>query len=167
MSDISVRRAEPADLSALLDIYNFYVLNTPITFDIEPRTMAQRQEWFDQFSGRGRHQCFVTTLGARPIGWACSARFKEKEAYVTSVETSVYCAPGYTGRGIGRRLYAVLFDALSGEDIHRAYAGITLPNEASVALHTSLGFRLIGRQEEAGRKFGKFWDVGLYERAIN
>jgi phosphinothricin acetyltransferase len=166
MSDIIIRRAEPADLSPLLDIYNHYVVNTPITFDIEPRTLAQRQEWLDQFAPSGRYQCFVANEGGKVIGWACSAKFKEKQAYATSVETSVYCAPGYTGRGIGRRLYAALFEALQGEDIHRAYCGITLPNETSVGLHLAMGFRPIGTYREVGRKFGRFWDVALYERAM-
>jgi phosphinothricin acetyltransferase len=167
MSDISMRRAAQADLSALLDIYNFYVLNTPITFDIESRTLAQRQEWLDQFGDSGRHQCFIATVAGKPVGWACSAKFKEKEAYATSVETSVYCAPEYIGGGIGRRLYTALFEALAREDVHRAYGGVTLPNEASVALHVAMGFRPIGIQCEVGRKFGKFWDVALYEREMN
>jgi phosphinothricin acetyltransferase len=166
MSDIVIRRAEPADLSALLDIYNHYVLLTPITFDIEPRSLAQRQEWFGQFGGSGRYQCFIAALGGKAIGWACSTRFKEREAYATSVETSVYCAPDHTGRGVGRRLYATLFDALAGEDIHRAYGGITLPNAASVAQHDRVGFRHIGTYHEVGRKFSRFWDVALYERPL-
>jgi phosphinothricin acetyltransferase len=166
MCDISIRRAEPSDLSPLLDIYNDYVRNTSITFDIEPRTLNQRQEWLDQFAHHGRYQCFVAVLAAKPIGWACSAKFKEKEAYATSIETSVYCARGYTGRGIGRRLYAALFEALQGEDIHRAYGGITLPNEASIGLHVAMGFRLIGTYRDVGRKFGRFWDVALYEREM-
>jgi phosphinothricin acetyltransferase len=166
VSEIVIRRIAQADLSALLDIYNYYVVNTPITFDIEPRTLAQRQEWLDQFADSGRHQCFVAVAENKPIAWACSAKFKEKEAYVTSVETSVYCAPGYTGRGIGRQLCAVLFEALAGEDVHRAYGGITLPNEASIRLHVAMGFRPIGTQRQVGRKFGRFWDVALYEREM-
>ncbi|HEY4116189.1 MAG TPA: GNAT family N-acetyltransferase [Rhizomicrobium sp.] len=167
MSDISIRRAEPADLSALLDIYNHYVLNTPISFDVEPRTLAQRQEWLEQFAAHGRYRCFVAAIRGNAIGWACSTKFKEREAYATSVEASVYCAPGFTRRGIGRRLYATLFEALQGEDIHRVYAGITLPNDASVKLHTAFGFRHIGTQNEVGFKFGRYWDVALYERAMD
>jgi|SRR5437588_3064935 len=167
MSDISIRRAAQADLSALLNIYNYYVIKTPVTFDIEPRTLAQRQEWFDQFRDRGRYQCVAATLGGKTIGWACSTKFKERAAYATSVETSVYCAPDHTGRGIGRRLYATLFDALEGEDIHRAYGGITQPNEASNRLHVAMGFHPIGTYGEVGRKFGRFWDVALYEREMN
>jgi len=165
MSDISIRRAEARDLSALLDIYNHYVLNTPITFDVEPRTPAQRQQWLDQFVSEGRYQCFVANIRDKAVGWSCSTKFKEREAYATSVEASVYCAPGFTRRGVGRRLYDALFEALQGEDVHRTYAGITLPNDASVKLHTEFGFRHIGTQHEVGFKFGQYWDVALYERA--
>jgi phosphinothricin acetyltransferase len=167
MSDIVIRRAQPGDLSALLDLYNYYVINTPITFDIESRTLAQRQEWFDQFQAGGRYQCFVAGLDGKVVGWSCSTKFKEREAYATSVETSVYCAPECTGRGIGRQLYTSLFEALAGEDIHRAYGGITQPNEASNRLHVAMGFHPIGTYGEVGRKFGRFWDVTLYEREMS
>ena len=162
MNDVIIRRAGQGDLPALLDIYNHYVINTPVTFDLEPRTMAQRQEWLDQFAPSGKYQCFVAARGSRAIGWVCSAKFKEKEAYATSIETSIYVAPGEGGKGLGRRLYETLFDALKGEDIHRAFGGITQPNAASVALHKSVGFEHIGTYREIGRKFGRFWDVALY-----
>ncbi|HEY1837601.1 MAG TPA: GNAT family N-acetyltransferase [Rhizomicrobium sp.] len=165
MSDI--RRAEPRDLPALLAIYNHYVMHTPVTFDIEPRTLVQRQEWLEQFSSHGRYRCFVAEEGGKAIGWACSLKFKEREAYATTIETSVYCAPDRAGKGLGRRLYAALFDALKGEDIHRAYGGITLPNAASVGLHVAMGFRHIGTYTQVGRKFSKYWDVGLYLRDMN
>jgi phosphinothricin acetyltransferase len=166
MSDVVIRPVRPSDLPALLDIYNHYVVNTPITFDLEPRTLAQRQEWLGQFSATGRYRCFVAARGETPIGWACSARFKEKAAYDTSIETSIYLAPGEGGKGLGRRLYETLFEALKGEDIHRAFGGVTLPNEASVAVHKSVGFEQIGTYREIGRKFGKYWDVALYLRPM-
>src|SRR5690348_14219736 len=103
MTDITIRMAERADLPALLDIYNHYILTTPITFDIEPRTLPQRQVWFEQFSATGRHRCFTAVKGSRPIGWACSAQFKEKAAYATTIETSIYLAPDAHGQGLGRR----------------------------------------------------------------
>jgi phosphinothricin acetyltransferase len=167
MTDITIRRAERTDLPALLDIYNHYVLTTPITFDIEPRTLEQRQAWLDQFSTGGKHRCFVAVRAGKAAGWSCSAQFKEKAAYATTVETSIYLAPGETGRGLGRQLYETLFEALRGEDIHRAYAGVTLPNDASASLHEAVGFRLIGIQPQVGRKFGKFWDVALYFKDMN
>lgn len=167
MNDVAIRRAEATDLPALTDIYNHYVATTPITFDIEPRSLSQRREWFAQFSGAGRYQCFVAANGAGAVGWACSARFKEKAAYETTIETSVYLSPEVTGRGLGRRLYGTLFEALKGQDIHQAFAGVTLPNDASVGLHKSLGFRLVGTYPEVGRKFGRYWDTALFMRGFN
>ena len=166
MSGTTFRRIEQSDLPALLDIYNHYVRTTPITFDIEPQTLAQRQSWFDTFAPTGKYQCFVAVEEGQAIGWACSSRFKERAAYATSVEMSVYLAPSAHGKGMGRRLYQTVIDALQGEDIHRLYGGITHPNDASVGLHLAMGFRHVGTQTEVGRKFGKYWDVGLYERPL-
>jgi phosphinothricin acetyltransferase len=166
MSDVSIRHGEARDLPALLDIYNHYILHTPITFDIEPRTLEQRRQWFETFKTRGRYQCLVAARGGRAIGWACSGRFKERAAYDTSVETSIYLAPGETGKGLGRRLYGALFEALKGEDLHRAYGGVTQPNEASAGLHLAMGFTPAGTYKEVGRKFGRFWDVAWFERPL-
>ena len=166
MPDVTFRLAEDVDLPALLKIYNHYVVRTPITFDIGPRTLEQRREWFAQFAATGRHRCFVADRAGEVVGYACSAKFKEKEAYATSIETSVYLASGDSGQGLGRKLYDTLFDALKGEDIHRAFAGITLPNAASVGVHRAMGFEHIGTYHEIGRKFGKFWDVALYLKSM-
>jgi len=166
MSDVSIRRAEARDLPALLDIYNYYVVNTPITFDIEPRTLEQRRQWFEAFKPAGRYQCLVAVRGERAIGWACSGRFKDRAAYDTSVETSIYLAPDETGKGLGRRLYGALFEALKGEDLHRAFGGVTQPNEASNGLHRAMGFGHVGTYEEVGRKFGRFWDVAWFEKPL-
>lgn len=167
MSQVSIRRAVQADLPTLLSIYNHYVAHTHVTFDLEPRTLAQRQAWFDGFADRGRHQCLVAVKDGAPIGWACSGRFKEKAAYQTSVETSVYLVPGEGRQGLGRRLYEELFTALGGEDVHRAFAGIALPNDASVALHRAMGFEPVGVYREVGHKFGRFWDVAWFGRAMD
>ena len=167
MSDIAIRRASHADLPALLELYNYYVVNTPITFDIEPRTLEQRHEWLDQFAAHGRHQCFVAVKGTEPIGWACSARFKERAAYDSSVETSIYVKAGEQGRGVGRRLYTQLFDALAGADVHVAFGGITVPNEASIGIHRAIGFEHVGTLCEVGRKFGRYWDVAWYQKRLS
>ena len=157
-----IRRAEHADLPALLEIYNHYVLNTPVTFDIEPRSLAQRQAWFDGFGPDGRYQCFVAVEDGLPVGWASSHPYNERAAYDTTVSTSIYVAPAACGQGLGRRLYSILFEALSGQDIHRLFGGITQPNEASLRLHRAFGFEEVGIYREVGRKFGRFWDVGAY-----
>jgi phosphinothricin acetyltransferase len=166
MSATAIRLVEPDDLEALLEIYNHFVLTTHVTFDIEPRTLAQRRIWLDQFRPDGRHQCFVAVRNGVAIGWAASQRFKDRAAYDTSVETSVYLAPGEEGKGYGRRLYDALFAALAREDVHCAFAGIALPNEPSVGLHSGLGFTYVGTYKEVGRKFGRFWDVAWYRRPL-
>ncbi len=163
---LDVRPARDADLQALTDIYNHYVRETPITFDVEPFTLAQRRMWLDSFGLAGRYRCLVAVKDGTVIGWASSHRYNERAAYDTTVLTSVYLAPDMTGQGIGRRLYAALFEALAGEDLHRAVGRITVPNEASVALHQGMGFERAGLYREVGRKFGRFWDVATYLKAI-
>jgi phosphinothricin acetyltransferase len=100
------------------------------------------------------------------IGYACSSQFRTKPAYETSVETSIYLAPDAVGRGAGSRLYEYLFKALEDEDVHRAYAGIALPNPASIGLHERFGFKRVGHFTEQGRKFGRYWDVAWYEKSL-
>ena len=167
MNQISIRRAQTRDLAALLAIYNHYVLSTHVTFDIEPRTVEQRRAWLEGFCESGRHQCFVAAKNGVAIGWACSLPLKDRAAYDTSVETSVYLAPGETGQGLGRRLYEILFEVLAREDIHRMFAGVALPNDASIALHEKMGFGLVGTYTEVGRKFGRYWDVSWYGRGLD
>jgi phosphinothricin acetyltransferase len=82
------------------------------------------------------------------------------------VETTIYCAQGAEGKGIGSRLYAALFDAIAAEDIRRIVGGYTLPNAASAALHRRFGFKTVGVFSEVGRKFGKYWDVAWTERPL-
>jgi phosphinothricin acetyltransferase len=79
----------------------------------------------------------------------------------------VYCSPSAIARGVGTRLYTTLFEAIAGEDIHVLLAGITLPNEASVALHQRFGFTLAGVTHAVGRKFDRYWDVGWFERNLD
>ena len=164
MSGIHIRPAEQGDLGALTDIYNHYVRETAVTFDVEPRTLEQRQAWLDGFAESGRYRCFVAAKDGVAIGWASSHRYNERTAYDTTVLSSVYLAPDLTGQGIGRRLYSALFDALKDEDIHRIFGGITQPNEASVRLHLAFGFEPVGVYREVGRKFGRYWDIATYLR---
>jgi phosphinothricin acetyltransferase len=161
---VTIRHIQQDDIAPLLDIYNHYVRETPVTFDIEPRTLEQRQQWLDGFSSHGRYQCFVAVKDGQAIGWASSHPYKDRAAYDTTVMSSVYLAPDMTGQGIGRRLYSALFDALKDEDIHRVFGGITQPNEASVRLHLAFGFEPVGVYREVGRKFGRFWDVATFMR---
>lgn len=161
-----VRPGTAGDLEALNDLYNRYVLQTPISFDIELIGMHARREWFTHYAEHGRHRLLVAVDEGRLVGYTASSPWRPKRAYETSVETSVYVAPDATGRGIGSQLYTALFEALAGEDLHRAYAGITQPNPASVALHKRFGFTLVGIFSEQGRKLGRYWDVAWYEKPL-
>jgi phosphinothricin acetyltransferase len=164
--ELAVRAGTAKDLPAINDIYNHYVLHTAITFEVEPVTMAARRRWFEQYAARGRHRLLVAADGDEPVGYATSSRYQPRAAYETSVEVSVYLHPDAVGRGIGTRLYAALLEAVAAEDVHRAYGGIAMPNAASVALHERFGFRRAGYFSEQGRKFGRYWDVAVYERSL-
>ncbi len=163
---VAVRPATEQDLGQLNDIYNRYVVETHFTFDIEPMTMEARREWFSHYDTTGRYRVLVGVSDATVIGYASSSRWRPKPAYGTSVETSIYLAPDAVGRGIGTKLYEELFKLLQREDLHRAYAGIALPNQASIALHERVGFKRVAHFTEQGRKFDRYWDVGWYEKPL-
>jgi phosphinothricin acetyltransferase len=165
--ELVVRPAGEADLEQLNDIYNQYVKDTHFTFDIEPWTIEARREWFTHYAPAGRHRLLVAVSEAAVVGYACSGQYRPKHGYVTSVETSVYLAPDSVGRGVGTKLYEELFKALEAEDVHRAYAGIGLPNPASVALHEHFGFKRVAHFTEQGRKFDRYWDVAWYEKPLS
>jgi phosphinothricin acetyltransferase len=166
MGDVKVRPAVRADLPRLTEIYNHYVINTPITFDLKAVTVEDRVRWFEEHAGTARHQLFVAEIAGTVVGWAGTGSFRDRAAYDTSVETTIYCAPETTGRGIGAIMYGALFDALKNEDINRLLAGITLPNDASVKLHRRFGFTEVGVFTECGRKFDRYWDVVWMERPL-
>jgi phosphinothricin acetyltransferase len=165
-ASVHVRPAREEDLAAINDLYNHYVAETHITFDDEPVTMEARREWFGHYAQTDRHRLLVAVEGEDVVGLASSSRFRPKPGYLTSVETSIYLAPEATGKGAGSRLYTELFRSLEGEDLHRAYAGIALPNPASIALHENFGFKRVALFTEQGRKFGRYWDVAWYEKPL-
>jgi phosphinothricin acetyltransferase len=165
MTGLRIRPAERGDLPRLTDIYNYYVLNTPVTFDVEPYTVERREAWFAQSAPTGRYRLLVAETSAGVVGYAGTSPFRPKAAYDTTVETTIYCAPDAVGKGIGRQLYSTLFETVRGEDIHRFVAGYALPNPATAAIHERCGFKVVGIFHEVGRKFGKYWDVCWVERA--
>ncbi|MGA2511953.1 MAG: N-acetyltransferase family protein [Candidatus Acidiferrales bacterium] len=167
MPAISIRPAVRTDLPRLTEIYNHYVVNTPVTFDIEPYTVEQRAVWFNQFGATGRYRLLVAEENGSVLGYAGTTRFRPKAAYETTVETTIYCAQEAVGKGIGSLLYSALFEAIKSEDIRRIVAGYTLPNPASAALHERFGFKKVGVFTENGRKFGRYWDVAWNERPAN
>jgi phosphinothricin acetyltransferase len=150
----------------VIELINHYIRESPAIFELEPYTVEGRGEWFSQFKEVGRYRMFVAEAGGEVVGYACSTPLREKAAFATSVETSVYLSPVRCGEGLGVRLYGALFDALGEGDVHRAYAAITVPNEGSVALHRRSGFVDVGTWRESGRKFGRYHDVLWMERGF-
>ncbi|OQD55765.1 GNAT family N-acetyltransferase [Streptomyces phaeoluteigriseus] len=167
-TEVQVRPGIEGDLEALTDLYNHYVRETPITFDTAIFTPEERRPWLLSHPEDGPYRLMVATDtdSQEILGYATSGPFRPKPAYTTSVEVTIYLRPDAAGRGVGTLLYKSLFEALSGEDLHRAYAGIAQPNEASVRLHERFGFRHVGTYREVGRKFGRYWDVAWYERDL-
>jgi len=163
----SIRPAAPADLDALRRIYNHYVEHSAITFDIGVRSLDDRREWMARHAESGPYRLLVLESGGEVIGYASSGPHRPRAAYDTSVEVTIYLDPDHTRRGYGRLLYGALFEALEGEDLHCAYAGITLPNPGSVALHRSIGFSDVGVFHEVGRKFDRYWDVLWLEKRLS
>jgi len=164
----NIRTAELADLAELVRIYNHYVENTAVTFDTMAYTPDARRTWLNSFRHEGPYRLLVAENDGHLLGYASSSRFKSRPAYNTSVETSIYLQPEVQGNGIGTALYSRLLDELcTDEALHRAYGGIALPNDASVALHEKLGFVLAGTYREVGYKFGEFWDVAWYEKNLS
>jgi phosphinothricin acetyltransferase len=163
---MEIRDGRSDDLEQVNDMYNHYVRTSVSTFDIEPITMERRREWFTDYSPTGRYRLLVADEDGVIAGFATSSRFMARQAYETSVSTSVYCGPERIGKGVGTALYRALFEAISAEDLHRAYAGISQPNPASVALHERFGFRQVALFTEQGRKFDRYWDVAWFEKAL-
>jgi phosphinothricin acetyltransferase len=166
MSDLLVRPAVLGDVPAMMAIYNHYVETSHATFDIAPVSLDNRRVWFGHFGERGPFRLLVAERAGQVVGYAGSGQFREKPAYVTSVEMTVYVHPEARGLGVGARMYERLFKVLAGEPIHRAYAGVTLPNPASLALHRRFGFRDVGIYDEVGFKLGQFWSVQWLERPM-
>jgi phosphinothricin acetyltransferase len=162
----NIRPAEPGDLRDIVSILNPYIVDTAITFDTEPYTDETRKAWFGQFRLTGRFQCFVAESEGKVVGYANSSHFKPKRAYDTSVEVSIYKSREFDVRGVGSALYNALFLALAENDVHRAYAYITLPNDASLAIHQRFGFEEVGLLTDAGRKFDHFHTVMIMEKSL-
>lgn len=167
MTPPTIRDAVADDLPAVAAIYTHYTLRTTTTFNTEVRTP---REWTERFSAHRRrpgHHFLVAERDGVVVGYVETQQFRPKPAYDRSVEVSVYLAPDTTGGGVGRALFDELLARLEAEPaVHRVYAIIALPNDASVGFHVRQGFVHRGTLNEAGYKFGRYLDVAYYERAV-
>ena len=160
-----VRAARSDDLPAIVALYNHYVANSPVTFDLAPVSVEERRDWLAEHASGRRHRLLVADDDGRGVvGWATTSPFRTRPGYATTVEASVYVRHDAVGEGVGTRLYDRLFRGLDSEDIERIVAGVVVPNPASVALHRRFGFRHVGTFTRVGRKFGRYWDVAWFER---
>ncbi|EAR09826.1 GNAT family N-acetyltransferase [Reinekea blandensis] len=165
--NITIRPVNQSDLNALVTILNHYISKTAVTFDTQTYTAETRMPWFSQFAETGRHQCLVAEAdNGQILGYANSGTLRPKAAYDTSVEVSVYTDHQNSVKGLGSKLYEALFLRLADEDVHRAHALITLPNDASVGLHRKFGFYDVGTLHEAGRKFDLYHSVLWMEKKL-
>lgn len=163
---VTIRTATLDDAEAINDIGNHFIHETPANFKADALTLEERKNWMAGFAATGRYRLLVASKNENLIGYASSYPFHERKAYETSVSAAIYLNPDDHSKGVGTLLYTELFKLLKTEDIHRVFAGISLPNPASRALHQKFGFREIGTFTEAGRKFGQYWDVMWLEKPL-
>lgn len=167
---ITIEIAKPSDLPAVNSIYNYYIQQTSATFDTEPWELNRRTEWFKQFSGDSiseqLYHFFVAKQEGQVVGFVYNSPFREKAAFNIASEVTIYLSPYQTSKGLGSLLYQQLFTCLSSTSLSRFYAFITVPNDASVALHKKFDFKEVGFMHHVGMKFGDFHSVALYEKQV-
>jgi phosphinothricin acetyltransferase len=162
--EVSLRPAAVSDASSIAAIYRPIVEETTISFE---ETAPDEAEMARRIGDTPRaYPWLVAERGSSIVGYAYASRHRERPCYRYSVDVSVYVAHDARGHGVGRTLYERLFELLSAGGFHRAFAGVTLPNDASIALHLACGFEAVGVYREVGRKFGKWLDVAWWQRSL-
>lgn len=159
---IQVRRAIREDCTAILEIYNEAVLNTTATYDYAPRTLDHRQAWFDDHQRTGL-PIFVAMDGNRLIGWSALNRYHDRMGYRFTTENSIYIAPEFRGKGVGKHLLEPLICSARSLNLRAIIAVIDASNEASVRLHARFGFEKVGLFKSVGYKFNRWLDVVYME----
>jgi phosphinothricin acetyltransferase len=161
---MEIRFASTADAAAMLEIYAPFETDTAISFEIEIPTLADFTRRIRTVTEK--YPWLVGTIGSEVVGYAYGCSHRSRVAYRFSVESSVYLATKYHGHGLGTELYQRLFEELKNGGFKNAYAGITLPNESSVKLHTRFGFCEIGVFPEIGFKFDQWHDVAWFHKPL-
>jgi L-amino acid N-acyltransferase YncA len=159
--ELSLRLANVADAEAIRSIYNHEVLHTFATFDLVPRSLEDQRDWLTKRSGA--FAAIVALDGSTVVGFGSLSPYKERAAYRTSVEDSVYVDTEEQGRGIGKLIVTELLSIARLSGFHAVFARISGPSDASRALHASCGFSLVGIEKEVGRKFGNWLDVAIMQ----
>ncbi|NRA61397.1 MAG: N-acetyltransferase family protein [Psychrobium sp.] len=163
---ITIKAATIADLTVINDIYNHFISHTTVTFNVTQWTTEERAQWYQQDIIDTPYHLLVATYDGQVVGFAYNGAYNKKAAYATSTELTVYKALSCQVKGVGAALYQHLLEIIEQEGYHRAYALITLPNLASIALHQKFNFTQIGVLTEVGKKFDQFHDVAILEKCL-
>jgi L-amino acid N-acyltransferase len=162
---LNIRRAAVSDVDSITEIYNEAILTTTATFDIEPKTRADRLQWFEDHDDR--HPLLVAELDGQVVGWACLNPWNPRAAYVDTAETSFYVQAEQRGKGIGRKLKEAIIEEARQIGFHTLIAGAAEGSDASLHLNKSFGFEVVGTFKEVGRKFGKVLDVTYLQKFLD
>jgi len=162
---VRIRLAEVSDAEPIRAIYNLEVTTATSTFDIVPRTLAEQEAWLAARSGAFSAVVAVDDAGA-VVGFASLSPYKERAAYRTTVEDSVYVARDRNGQGIGRLLMTHVVDVARSSGFHAVMARIEASGTASRALHAACGFELVGIERQVGRKFNRWLDVAVMQKLL-
>lgn len=160
--DIKIRRADHSDLPELLKIYNYEVENGISTLDLHPKTMEEWEKWFAAHN-KDNHPLLTALADGKIAGYASLSSYREKEAYRSTAELSVYISPDCRKMGIASALIKRLIEIARNDGVtHSIVSVITSGNEQSERLHEKFGFTFCGRIPEVGVKFGKYRDIDNY-----
>ena len=162
---LQIKPATLADLSAITDIYNEAILTTTATFDIEPKTPAERLEWFQAHDER--YPILVAIVEDRVVGWASLSKYSERRAYDCTAETSFYVKSEFRGKGIGRKLKEASIEEARRLRFHSLVVRVTEGSKESLHLNKSVGFIHVGTLREVGRKFNRLLDVHILQKILN
>jgi L-amino acid N-acyltransferase YncA len=165
LKDATIRVATAADAESVAGIYNYYINDTVVTFEEEAVSSAEMARRIDEVTSASL-PWLVAELSDRVLGYAYASKWKGRGAYRFSLEITVYLAQDQLGLGLGSRLYSTLFPLLRDRGMHAVIGGIALPNLASVALHEKFGLNKVAHFREVGFKFGRWIDVGYWQRTL-
>lgn len=157
-SVLLLRDATPADLPAISEIYNYYVLNSTCTYQIEPETLADRQAWFAAHLPQ-KYPVVVAEVDGQLAGWGSLSLFHSRAGYAPTAEPSVYIDHRFHRRGLGRAILLHLIERARAAGFHSLIGGTSADQTASLALQKGLGFVRVGHLQEVGLKFGRRLDV--------
>ena len=161
-----IRKAEQRDLPELLDLYNYEAVNSVANLDINPRTIDEWQIWFDHHNVEN-HPLYVAEIDGSAVGYCSLSSYRDKEAFRSTVELSIYVSHNFRKRGIAAKLMAFILDeARRDERTHTVVSVITTTNEPSCKLHEKFGFENCGVIKEVGMKFGEYQDIVNYQLLV-